>query len=724
MTGPRWFSLSPRDTLLVRDGRSFEAAGGRAGAEQAQGLAPWPSTVAGALGSAFSGAAGSHVEPTAMRGPLFAHQDALGRWNPYFATPADVVLTARQQQLPRPTANRLALLNTDPGEPSMLTDLHDSPQSLLVSGTDEHVAPAGGWLAADAMTDYLAGQPDRGFPLAPRWQKATENPLVPESRIGLAREGAVAREGYLYAATHLRLRQGWAFLVQCVDSADTCELTPRGPVPFGGKARLADVAAVEGADWPSPPQSFPEGRVLLYVATPALWPGGWRPPLPPDVDIVAASVGEPIPVATASPRTARQTNRAITATALLRWAVPAGSVYWLQFRAASPASPADPADAASRWAAGIHATALGPTTDSGGGSRSPGRRAPIGPPPPASASSSSDDGRHRQPPALPPTRPPARRLTRREVEMTTGTDLLLYLYAESPLHAGGTGGDGVIDLPIQRESTTGYPVVWGQSLKGALRQAATADGWGELVREVFGPEVIGAGSGSGLESGRLSVGDAQLVALPVATLRRTHAWATTTRALAHLARKYKRLGIEPPTTPDCPDDQACAAHAPWLDNPAEVLGPVVASIDQAANPAVGEWAQRIADDGIGRQPTFLPFAEKMDADLLLVGASIASLLAVEGTELVPRVSLTAEKTVAAGPFYSEYLPTESILAATITLDTTPPSQQATTSAHDVMQRLDSLLHGQLLQIGGDESIGKGLAWCRLHHPAQATGAAA
>ena len=52
------------------------------------------------------------------------------------------------------------------------------------------------------------------------------------------------------------------------------------------------------------------------------------------------------------------------------------------------------------------------------------------------------------------------------------TEFLLYLYAESPVHTGAAGSLDVLDLPVQREAATGYPVIWGQSLKGALRQAA------------------------------------------------------------------------------------------------------------------------------------------------------------------------------------------------------------------------------------------------------------
>ena len=49
---------------------------------------------------------------------------------------------------------------------------------------------------------------------------------------------------------------------------------------------------------------------------------------------------------------------------------------------------------------------------------------------------------------------------------------MLYLYVETPLHAGSGSSVGVVDLPIQRERVTGYPVVQASGLKGKLRSEA------------------------------------------------------------------------------------------------------------------------------------------------------------------------------------------------------------------------------------------------------------
>jgi CRISPR-associated protein Cmr4 len=298
-------------------------------------------------------------------------------------------------------------------------------------------------------------------------------------------------------------------------------------------------------------------------------------------------------------------------------------------------------------------------------------------------------------------------------DVTGSQEFLLYLYAESPVHAGAADSEGLLDLPIQREVSTTYPVIWGQSLKGALRQAAEDADWGRLAVEVFGPEVSDTG-GSGLEAGRLVVGDAQLVVLPVATLRRTFAWVTTEVALARLSRKYRRLDIQVGAVPACGSDVAEAVGVPWAGSPREVLGPCVLSINPQPGVDLGRWANRIADDGIGSGPGLDPFAAKLRSDLLLVGQDVAAPLLKECTEVAVRVQLGKGKTVKAGPFHTEYLPTESVLAASLTLraSTTPGSDPAA-------DRLRKLLDGTLLQIGGDETLGKGLVWCRLL-PAAAT----
>jgi CRISPR-associated protein Cmr3 len=247
-----------------------------------------------------------------------------------------------------------------------VTDMtRDCPR--LLGGAGE---PAAGWCTGADLTRYLAGnlfEPFGGDLVAERDCVDVVDGaalFAREPRIGLARDrDRAARDGLLYQATHLRPDDGVAALVECV-IPDEWQRLPEGPTPLGGRGRLADVSVVDGVGWPHRPDVFPDGRVLVYVATPAIWRTpwaagptqaaqlGWRFPVPEGADLVAAAVGEPQPVATASPR------EGMAATRALRWAVPAGSVYLLAFAGSTPAERALRALA---WADRAHGTAEGMT---------------------------------------------------------------------------------------------------------------------------------------------------------------------------------------------------------------------------------------------------------------------------------------------------------------------------------------------------------------------------
>ena len=53
----------------------------------------------------------------------------------------------------------------------------------------------------------------------------------------------------------------------------------------------------------------------------------------------------------------------------------------------------------------------------------------------------------------------------------TATAALLYLHAQTSLHPGSGTALDVVDLPIQRERHTQWPVIPGSALKGILRDS-------------------------------------------------------------------------------------------------------------------------------------------------------------------------------------------------------------------------------------------------------------
>ncbi|NMB17226.1 MAG: hypothetical protein GX980_08970 [Firmicutes bacterium] len=62
-----------------------------------------------------------------------------------------------------------------------------------------------------------------------------------------------------------------------------------------------------------------------------------------------------------------------------------------------------------------------------------------------------------------------------------GTKGVLFLYGQSWLHPGAGASTGSIDLPVQREVHTDYPMIPASSVKGSLRA---------MAEETVSPDVV------------------------------------------------------------------------------------------------------------------------------------------------------------------------------------------------------------------------------------------
>lgn len=126
---------------------------------------------------------------------------------------------------------------------------------------------------------------------------------------------------------------------------------------------------------------------------------------------------------------------------------------------------------------------------------------------------------------------------------------LLFIYVETPLHAGVGRGLGAVDLPIQRERTTGYPMVQGSGLKGVLRAETEIHLDEDVHRAVFGPGTEKASE----HAGALSVGDARILLFPIRSLAGVFAW-TTSRDLLNRFRRDVSIADIPLDNWDIPEE--------------------------------------------------------------------------------------------------------------------------------------------------------------------------
>lgn len=92
-------------------------------------------------------------------------------------------------------------------------------------------------------------------------------------------------------------------------------------------------------------------------------------------------------------------------------------------------------------------------------------------------------------------------------------------------------------------------------------------------------------------------------------------------ALSRLARKYKMLGTPALALPNGAADAAVAASPAWTAN--EVMGPCLVPMG-GQDQELAERARRIADDALGWDSVFGPFADKLREDLIVAGSVLLS----------------------------------------------------------------------------------------------------
>jgi CRISPR-associated protein Cmr4 len=301
---------------------------------------------------------------------------------------------------------------------------------------------------------------------------------------------------------------------------------------------------------------------------------------------------------------------------------------------------------------------------------------------------------------------------------------LLFIHAQTSLHPGSGTALGAVDLPVQRERHTQWPIIPGSTLKGILRDACrpprnSAD-WQKWLA-VFGPETGDAAD----HAGALSLTDARILAFPVRSLKGVFAWVTCRAVLDRLKRDLKlalpngnalNLSAEWPSE-DEKEWALCQQNSPLLiDGDKLVLEEFEFKRTGDAD-AFAAWLSQhaVADDATQK---------RLQSHLVVLHDDDFTHFARHATEIVARVGLDPErKTVKPGAlFYEEFLPAETLFYSVVLAS----SSRRKFDKEDENRRSIPLSPGEVLefvratlaprkylQIGGDETIGKGLCAVRL-----------
>lgn len=118
--------------------------------------------------------------------------------------------------------------------------------------------------------------------------------------------------------------------------------------------------------------------------------------------------------------------------------------------------------------------------------------------------------------------------------------VLVFYQPVTPLHVGCGQDVGVVDLPVIRERTTGYPFVPGSGIRGSVRELFEARDRKEktdLAVTLFGPLAEREDKVEGVRhAGCIAVHDAAVLLFPVRSDREVFLWITCPAVLRRFAR--------------------------------------------------------------------------------------------------------------------------------------------------------------------------------------------
>ena len=318
--------------------------------------------------------------------------------------------------------------------------------------------------------------------------------------------------------------------------------------------------------------------------------------------------------------------------------------------------------------------------------------------------------------------------------------LIMYIYAETPIHVGSGTTLGVVDLPIQRERHTGFPIIQGSSLKGVLRNSLKGvkdNGLNnkckicpikenDIVKEAC--RICGDIFGTEEGIGGVSITDAKILAFPVRTLKGVFGWITCPLVLSRYKRDLSLVkgGNINWNIPNLNSEEAIIGKDSNLkeDNCVYIEELQLKCVEnEIVSTIAKEISEALPDNNIYKE-----IKEKLKKDLVIVSNDVFRDLINLTTEIVTRIRIDPLKgIVKEGALWTEeYLPTDTILyslilipsARTLNLDDLNEKlrneiENLKNYAEKIVKLFKILYDGRILQIGGDETIGKGFVRLKI-----------
>lgn len=296
--------------------------------------------------------------------------------------------------------------------------------------------------------------------------------------------------------------------------------------------------------------------------------------------------------------------------------------------------------------------------------------------------------------------------------MYDNTAMIMMMSTLTPTHAGSGTQLSYVDLPIQRETHTGFPKIESSTLKGCIRHAVTSkDGTqSKEISQIFGEPDKGDFASA------VSFSDARLLFFPVKSVIGVFAWVTCPLAVQKFMDDYE-LAIG-------------KAFTEW-------------TMDSVSETLITESCRLTSDDQImledyvfqaKQNQMFTDFITKLKVQLpenklmksrfsdhvVMVSDDDFAGFVKYSTEVNSRIKINPATGTVDGValFTEEFLPAECIMYSLVFFTKTHvpqknSGQEAAIEKDNVRERFIALFAEDVFQVGADSSLGKGMVMKRL-----------
>lgn len=273
------------------------------------------------------------------------------------------------------------------------------------------------------------------------------------------------------------------------------------------------------------------------------------------------------------------------------------------------------------------------------------------------------------------------------------------MYAVTPCHAGSGSALGVVDLPIQRERHTNWPMIQASGVKGAFRanfdryKNNLSDEEKAKVKEInkLADSIFGTSEGTGY-AGSSSFSDAKILAYPMRSDVSPFVWMTCPAVLKRLQRDLSFTGenIEKCKIPEVKENEAVL-----------IKGSI------SGNVLLEDYEVKVLNDKkVEGLDVYFEGADR----LILVSDEVFNYGVTNCTQIMAQIKIDSKTgTTAEGSLrYQEELPSDTLMYTVIHWGDSKNTVEDKLKADTIKRFITEEVIKNHIQIAGDETCGRGI----------------